>query len=148
MIEPTTPPDNAGPWKMQDLPAGWDWIPGHGLYERSAGVARLNLVFTWDELENPSEMLDYVKRQKQALTTMVSGVELISADTLAPAGFEEALLIGLVANRGGNTEIWQEQLYLRVGKMVGIVTASGSAEQRQRLRSALNMAFQVASFSG
>ncbi|NTV95632.1 MAG: hypothetical protein HGA75_09480 [Thiobacillus sp.] len=137
----------SGPWQVTSLPPGWDWIPGYGLYQSGDAAARLNLVFTWDELGEVPDLNAYVARQRQGLAGMVSSILPLGTENLNPGGYDEVQLIRLVLDHGGAQEVWQEQLYLRLDKTIGIVTASGPAAQAAHLREALRLALKLAVFS-
>jgi len=144
-----TPPQSleTGPWTVASAPEGWDWLPGYGLYEQTDAAARLNLIYTWDQLGEAADLMAYVERQKEALATLVSDITTLGAEAVKAAGYDQSLHLGLVLNRDSPEEVWQEQLYLRLGDTIGILTASGPAAQRDRLRAALRLGLKVASFS-
>ncbi len=116
MTSPTQPAAEFGGWKLGQLPAGWEQVPGFGLRLGLSSVG-----FQQEPLSPEMSLQQYAEVQIQIMSNIAAGVQPNGPHRSNWQGAEEALDMGWRLNEGDRHFIVVQILAKALGQ-VGIAT--------------------------
>lgn len=119
MTSPEQPAAQFGGWKLGQVPAGWEQVPGLGLRCGPAGVSSIG--FRQEPMNPEMSLQQYGEVQTQIMRNIVPGIEAKGPKPSSWSGAEEALEMAwrLVE---GNRQFIVVQILAKALGQVGIAT--------------------------
>ena len=128
-----------GNWRLEDVPAGWEFVPQTGLFRREAKSFPSSVSFVEEPLPEGQELESYVQSQLIVARHYMPEIEVIGPQPSSFPETDEALKLLIRHKTDNGNNLIQGQIYVRCGKAVGILTCTTIQEQLTEVQPAFDL---------
>lgn len=123
-----------GRWIIPAIPFGWTWIPGFGIQHAVQRGIPSNVCLKEDELLAGNQLVLYIQAQITLMKRTFLDPMIAGPAPLEYPGATEGALLMLKHQPMSQSQVFQVQHYIRIGRWIGISTLTTLESELLKVR--------------